>query len=166
MLKYAPFLFLFVLTIGCGGENTPHAEVDTTIEIDSPAVAVPTFDISGEFEAGFVKAQSETFLDKNVVTLSAKDLQAGDSLYIHYKTANPCEECRVEYQIWRNDKYVDLVRDTGFGEHVVYIPASLLLESSKFGTPEYSELGIYMSVRQYHPIETGNKRFLFYISLK
>ncbi len=163
MWKYA--LLLFALLVACSGENIPHENSDTVSDT-SATVSIPQLDISGEFEAGFLKGETEMFFDKNLSTLSITDLQDDDSLYIRYKATFPCEECRVEFQIWRNDKYVEIVRDTGFGGEPVYIPASMLLEASKFGTPEYSELGIYMSVRQYHPVETGNKRFLFYVSLK
>jgi hypothetical protein len=165
MWKYIPFLFLFVQLAGCSGEKDAHENSDS-LKDTAKAVSIPQFDITGEFEAGFMKGETEKYFDKNLATIAVKDLQPDDSLYINYKAANPCEECRVEYQIWRNDKYVDLVRDTGFGGDPVYIPAKLLLEASKFGTPEYSELGIYMSVHQYHPVETGNKRFLFYVNLK
>jgi hypothetical protein len=165
MWKYASlFCFIFFLA-SCGGENTPHENSDSLHDTTS-TISVPQFDISGELEVLMMHSQNQVSDEDGMRLLTASDVQETDSLWILYKAVNPCEECHLEYQIWRNDKYVEVVRDTGFGVGGKYIPASLLLEASKFGTPEYERLSVYLSVRQYHPVETGNKRFLFYLDLK
>lgn len=165
MWKCTPLIFLLGLNVGCSGESTPHEKADSAKDTVA-TVEIPQFDLSGEFEAVFTGVSNDVTFENGMRVLTVKDLGKDDSLYFQYKTGNPCEECHVELQIWKNDKYVEVVRDTGFGMGGDYIPASLFIECSKFGTPEYERLSLYYSVRQYHPVETGNKRFLCYLELK
>ncbi len=165
MLKIVPLLCFLPVLISCNGESEQHQNADsgkdTAIQIE-----VPQFDLGNEVEAVFIKGNTNSGFENGMKVISIENVKQDDSLYIMCKSAQHCEDCFAEYQIWRNDKYVDLIRDTGYGGERVFIPASLLLTASKFGTPEYQRLSIYVSVRQYKPVETGNKKFLFYIDLK
>lgn len=165
MWKFTGIPFLLTLLSACSGEIAPHENADSVIDSTS-AIAIPTFDISGEFDVFFLNAENAFSSENGMKVLTTKDLSEDDTLLFRYNAVNDCQECHVEFQIWRNDKYVDLVRDTGFGGKKMLIPASRFLQASKFGTPEYERLSVYLSVRQYHPVETGNKRFLLYLELK
>jgi hypothetical protein len=165
MWKCVPIFFLFALVSACDGETAPQENIDST-EDTTVAVSVPAFDISGEFEVLFLKAHNEISFENGMKVLTIKDPVEDDTLFFQYKSANECKECHVEFQIWKNDQYVEVIRDTGFGAEKMFIPASVFLNSSKFGTPDYERLSVYLSVRQFHPVETGNKRFLFYLDLK
>lgn len=153
------------MLFSCSGKNGQPENADSANDTVT-AVEIPQFDISGEFEVLFLKSENEISFENGMKLLTIKNLAEDDTLFFQYKAANDCEECRVEFQIWRNDKYAEVVRDTGFGSEKMFIPASVFLNASKFGSPEYERLSIYLSVRQYHPVETGNKRFLFYLDLK
>lgn len=165
-MRYSiPVLLVFLLLSACSGENDPHEAYEPLPDTVN-TTALPTFDISGPFEVGLLHGTTDNVYDNGILTCNIHDLQDDDTLWIKYIAANACEECRVETQLWRNDKYIDLVRDTGYGvTGYTRVPASLILKCSKFGTPEYEKLSFYLSVRQYHPVETGNKRFLFYLDV-
>jgi hypothetical protein len=165
MWKCTPLIFLFALIFSCSGENAPRENIDSA-EDTTASVSIPTFDITGDFDVLFIRQENAFSFENGMKVLTVNDLSEKDTLAFRYNSLHSCEECHVEFQIWKNNKYVDLVRDTGFGGEIMYIPASLFLRSSKFGTPEYERLSIYLSVRQYHPVETGNKRFLFYLDMK
>jgi hypothetical protein len=154
-----------MVLVSCNGDTRSTVTADS-VPNKVPTKPVPALDISGVVEALFIHAGGDVTDENGMQVLTVADLKEDDQLNIDYKATHTCEECHVEIQIWKNDKYVEVVRDTGFGTGKITIPASLFLECSKFSTPEYERLALYMSVRQYHPVETGNKRFLFYLDLK
>jgi hypothetical protein len=167
MWKSLPSILFLLLFSSCNENTVESQSQDSMIDTSVQQINVPTFDISGKFE---VRLNSDTL---NIISvngepdLSLKNVSEKDTLYISYNSAIPCEECRLETQIWVAGKYTDLVRDTGYGVGApTKIPCSLLLKDSKYGTSDYSPIALFLSVRQFHPVETGNKRFLFYIELE
>lgn len=146
---------------GCTGESAPQTSTDTTPDT-MQTVALPQFDISGKYYARLNNAViSDTASGDSFFIPNARET---DTLFIQYTAATPCEECRLETQIWNDAKYKDIVRDTGYGTgHWTAIPLSQLKYNPESATQEVS---FYLSVRQYHPVETGNKRFLFNLKLE
>lgn len=162
MSKYIPFIILFLLVIGCGGENIPQQNQDASK--DTAPAGVPQFDISASFNIRLNDQPLALTDSKEGPVVSVPHAKETDTLFIQYTAAVPCEECRLETQIWCDAKYKDLVRDTGYGTgHWTAIPVSRL----HFDTAENGSqnVALYLSVRQYHPVETGNKRFLFNVKL-
>lgn len=144
----------------------PHEE-RASVEDSIQTVPVPTFDISGPYDVKLNDSRVEIVSVNGEPTVVLKNISDKDTLFIQYSASAPCEECRLETQLWVAGKYTELVRDTGYGVGPpTKIPCSLLIQTSKVGTAQYSNIALFLSVRQYHPVETGNKRFLFYIELE
>lgn len=162
------FLISFsgILLIACGDGKAPAVRSDSSRDTVADVI-VPQFDISGSVEVSLPHGKVEKTTNNGTETYVLHDAQDNDSLLIKYITPVQCEECRLETQIWRNEKYVELVRDTGYGlGDYTRIPISMLKRCSQDGSPDYQELSLYLSVHQYHPVETGNKRFLFYLRIE
>lgn len=161
-----PLLLVVLLLSACGGENIPQRSADS-MKDSTPAVQVPQFDISGNFNVRLNDSVITAYKDEGGPHYRVPDAQNSDTLYFQYEAATACEECRLETQIWCGGKYVDLVRDTGYGNgDWTKIPVSNLIQHSAYGTASATEIALYLSVRQYHPVETGNKRFLCYVDLE
>jgi len=167
MWKLLPLFFIILLMTSCDGVSLPHEDRDSMTDTATTKAEVPTFDISGPFEVKLNNRLLDVVSVNGEPGITLKNVSEKDTLFISYSSALPCEECRLETQIWVAGKYTDLVRDTGYGTGApTKIPCSLLINDSKFGTDEYSPVAFFLSVRQFHPVETGNKRFLFYLDLQ
>jgi hypothetical protein len=161
MRKCAPLLLVFALVIGCGSEQIQQPDIDSTPDSNA-VVVVPQFDISGAFRIRLNNEELQPGANgPDISILNAKET---DTLFLQYDAAVPCEECRLETQIWVDTKYKDLVRDTGYGTGKwTAIPLTRL--DFNADSNEAQNISFYLSVRQYHPVETGNKRFLFDLKL-
>lgn len=164
MWKYISIYFLSILVLGCSAD-AGTVEGDTLTQDTNAVVSVPTFDISGPFKIKWNDQVLNTSNGDEGPFVSILNANENDTLYIQYSSQTPCEECRLETQIWVDSKYKDVVRDTGYGTgDWTRIPLSQLNYN-----PEQTDgqsIAFYLSVRQYHPVETGNKRYLFNLKLK
>lgn len=164
MWKFLPIIFLYTLTLACGSQSYSDSG-DTNVPDSGVIVSVPTFDISGPFKIKWNDQILNTANGDDGPFVSILNAKESDTLYIQYSAQTPCEECRLETQIWVDSKYKDVVRDTGYGTgNWTKIPLSRLNYN-----PEQTDgqnIFFYLSVKQYHPVETGNKRFLFNLKLK
>jgi hypothetical protein len=160
MRNSIPVFIALLLLASCSGENAPQET--TAAARDTVPAAVPQFDISGKYT---VRLNDELISDTATSDFfSLRDAKETDTLYIRYAAAEPCAECRLETQIWMDAKYKDVVRDTGYGmEKWTAIPLARLRYDA---TALKQQIALYLSVRQYHPVETGNKRFLFNLEVE